>query len=47
MNGGQSIHHAHLHVVPRFRDEPLAGKGIRPWLKSEANLRPSLLRMDV
>lgn len=39
--GGQSIHHAHLHVIPRFDDEPFAGKGIRHWLKSEANLRPS------
>lgn len=39
--GGQSIHHAHLHVIPRFRDEPFAGKGIRHWVKSEANLRAS------
>lgn len=42
--GGQSIHHAHLHIIPRFKDEPFAGKGIRHWLKSEANLRPSLRR---
>ena len=27
--GGQSIPHAHLHVIPRFADEPYAGKGIR------------------
>lgn len=40
--GGQVIPHAHLHVIPRFPDEPFAGKGIRHWLKSEANLRPSL-----
>ncbi|MFZ5827808.1 MAG: HIT family protein [Bacillota bacterium] len=39
--GGQVIHHAHLHVIPRFGDEPFAGKGIRHWLKSEANRRPS------
>jgi hypothetical protein len=26
-----------LHVIPRFRQEPLAGKGIRAHLKSEAN----------
>lgn len=39
--GGQFIPHAHLHVIPRFRDEPFAGKGIRHWLKSEANIRPS------
>ena len=34
---GQSIAHAHLHVMPRFRQEPLAGKGIRALLKSDAN----------
>jgi diadenosine tetraphosphate (Ap4A) HIT family hydrolase len=33
--GGQEVFHAHLHVIPRFRDEPLAGKGIRYWLKQE------------
>jgi histidine triad (HIT) family protein len=38
--GGQSIPHAHLHVMPRFADEPLAGKGIRYHLKSRANRRP-------
>lgn len=37
--GGQEIDHAHLHVIPRFADEPFAGKGIRYWLKSEANRR--------
>jgi len=37
--GGQVIHHAHLHVIPRFADEPYAGKGIRHWLKNEANRR--------
>lgn len=35
--GGQEVFHAHLHVIPRFRQEPLAGKGIRAHLKSEAN----------
>ena len=35
--GGQEIFHAHLHVMPRFRAEPLAGKGIRALLKSHAN----------
>jgi len=35
--GGQELFHAHMHVIPRFRQEPLAGKGIRTWLKSEAN----------
>jgi diadenosine tetraphosphate (Ap4A) HIT family hydrolase len=37
---GQEIFHAHLHVIPRYRDEPLAGKGIRYWLKQESNKRP-------
>ena len=35
--GGQEVFHAHMHVIPRFRQEPLAGKGIRALLKSEAN----------
>jgi histidine triad (HIT) family protein len=35
--GGQDVFHAHMHVIPRFRQEPLAGKGIRSLLKSEAN----------
>jgi len=35
--GGQSLMHAHLHVIPRFRREPLAGQGIRSLLKSDAN----------
>ena len=25
--GGQEVFHAHLHVIPRFRQEPLAGHG--------------------
>ncbi|MCH1640139.1 HIT domain-containing protein [Paenibacillus timonensis] len=37
--GGQHIFHAHLHVIPRFRDEPMAGKGIRYLFKSERNKR--------
>jgi diadenosine tetraphosphate (Ap4A) HIT family hydrolase len=37
--GGQELLHAHLHVIPRFRQEPLAGHGIRSHLKSEANRR--------
>ncbi|MCP3029137.1 HIT family protein [Halobacillus sp. A5] len=37
--GGQSIPHAHLHVIPRFADEPLAGKGIRFWIKQAENKR--------
>jgi histidine triad (HIT) family protein len=35
--GGQEVLHAHMHVIPRFRQEPLAGKGIRTLLKSDAN----------
>jgi histidine triad (HIT) family protein len=35
--GGQDVFHAHMHVIPRFRQEPLAGKGIRALLKSDAN----------
>ncbi len=35
--GGQEIFHAHLHVIPRFKAEPMAGKGIRSYLKSDAN----------
>ena len=35
---GQEVMHAHLHVIPRFGEEPLAGKaGIRTLLKSERN----------
>lgn len=36
---GQEVFHAHLHVIPRYRDEPLAGKGIRYWLKQDLNRR--------
>jgi len=34
--GGQELFHAHLHVIPRFRQEPLAGHGIRAWVAGEA-----------
>lgn len=37
--GGQHIFHAHFHVIPRYEDEPLAGKGIRYMFKSKENLR--------
>lgn len=36
---GQEIFHAHLHVIPRYADEPFAGKGIRYWIKQPANKR--------
>ena len=35
--GGQEVMHAHMHVIPRFTAEPLAGDGIRTLLKSEKN----------
>jgi histidine triad (HIT) family protein len=34
---GQQVFHAHLHVIPRFQQEPLAGQGIRSHLKGPAN----------
>jgi diadenosine tetraphosphate (Ap4A) HIT family hydrolase len=40
-SGGQRVAHAHLHVVPRWSDEPHAGKGIRWWIKQPSNRRPS------
>jgi diadenosine tetraphosphate (Ap4A) HIT family hydrolase len=36
---GQSIGHAHLHVLVRFGDEPRAGRGIRWWLRQPENRR--------
>jgi diadenosine tetraphosphate (Ap4A) HIT family hydrolase len=36
---GQSIPHAHLHVLSRFADEPHAGKGIRWFFRQPENLR--------
>ena len=36
---GQTVFHAHLHVIPRYASEPDAGKGIRYWLKQESNRR--------
>lgn len=40
--GGQEIFHAHLHVIPRYENEPMAGKGIRYWLKNPENKRGQL-----
>lgn len=37
--GGQDIFHAHLHIIPRYKEEPLAGKGIRYWIKQPQNRR--------
>lgn len=41
---GQSIPQVHLHVIPRFADEPLAGQGIRYHLKQPFNRRPGASR---
>jgi diadenosine tetraphosphate (Ap4A) HIT family hydrolase len=38
----QFIFHCHLHIIPRYDDEPLARKGVRYWLKQPENKRPSL-----
>ncbi len=40
--GGQSVPHAHCHLVPRYAGEPFAGRGIRYWIKDPAN-RPPLM----
>ena len=34
---GQTIGHAHLHLIARFAGDPMAGKGIRHALKTQAN----------
>ena len=36
---GQEIFHVHLHIIPRYKSESLAGKGIRYWLKQPGNKR--------
>ncbi len=40
--GGQEVAHAHMHVIPRYADEPYAGKGLRYWFKQPENIRKSL-----
>lgn len=37
---GHEPHHAHLHVVPRFDDEPCWDKGARSAIKVPENRRP-------
>lgn len=37
--GGQNVAHAHLHLLARYKDEPLAGKGIRYAFKQADNQR--------
>jgi diadenosine tetraphosphate (Ap4A) HIT family hydrolase len=41
--GGQEVAHAHMHVIPRFGDEPFAGRGARWLLKQPDNRRPDPL----
>jgi diadenosine tetraphosphate (Ap4A) HIT family hydrolase len=41
---GQETGHAHLHVIPRFDDEPLAGAGGRSAIKVPENRRPDPFR---
>jgi len=37
--GGQNVAHAHLHLLARYEDEPLSGKGIRYAFKQLNNQR--------
>ncbi len=37
--GGQNVAHAHLHMLARYNDEPLAGRGIRYAFKQLDNQR--------
>lgn len=39
---GQEVAHAHMHIIPRYADEPYAGKGLRYWFKQPENIRQSL-----
>lgn len=39
--GGQNVPHTHLHLLARYNDEPLAGKGIRYAFKQIDNTRTS------
>ena len=39
--GGQNVAHAHLHLLARYDDEPLSGKGIRYAFKQFDNQRKS------
>ena len=38
-DAGQNMDHTHLHVIARYKDEPLAGKGIRYAFKQPENKR--------
>jgi diadenosine tetraphosphate (Ap4A) HIT family hydrolase len=41
---GQPPNHAHLHVIPRFDDEPFADRGGRSAIKVPKNRRPDPAR---
>ena len=41
---GRQPHHAHLHVLPRFDDEPLFDRGGRSAIKAAENRRPDPAR---
>jgi histidine triad (HIT) family protein len=43
----QTILHSHLHVIPRYNDEPHAGKGLRHWLKKPDNKRAALKKRSI
>ena len=38
--GGQSVEHAHCHLIPRYRGELYEGKGVRWWFKQPENALP-------
>lgn len=38
---GQVVEHAHCHLVPRYADEPFAGRGLHWWFKQAENARPA------
>jgi diadenosine tetraphosphate (Ap4A) HIT family hydrolase len=42
-NAFPDVPHAHLHVIPRFDDEPLAEEGARSAIKVPENVRPDPL----
>jgi histidine triad (HIT) family protein len=41
--GGQTVEHAHCHLVPRYLGERYAGRGIRWWLKQQQNHANALI----
>ncbi|WP_297112478.1 HIT domain-containing protein [uncultured Devosia sp.] len=38
---GQTVGHTHLHVIARFEDDPMAGRGIRHPLKRPGQGKPA------